>query len=79
MRRALAILALARAYEVYENEYANDVLPGGRGDDEYRCGAAHPARHRRVASTASGPHRCSTISAAQSECALHAGSPWLGS
>ena len=31
MRRALAILALARAYEVYENEYANDVLPGGRG------------------------------------------------
>ena len=34
MRRALAILALARAYEVYENEYANDVLPGGRGDDD---------------------------------------------
>ena len=32
MRRALAILALARAYEVYENEYANDVLPGGRGE-----------------------------------------------
>ena len=24
----------ARAYEVYENEYANDVLPGGRGDDD---------------------------------------------
>ena len=34
MRRALALLALARAYEVYENEYANDVLPGGRGDDD---------------------------------------------
>ena len=35
MRRALVlILALARAYEVYENEYANDVLPGGRGDDD---------------------------------------------
>ena len=36
MRRALALLALARAYEVYENEYANDVLPGGRGDDDLR-------------------------------------------
>ena len=35
MRRTLvSILALARAYEVYENEYANDVLPGGRGDDD---------------------------------------------
>jgi len=30
MRRALALLALVRAYEVYENEHANDILPGGR-------------------------------------------------